>query len=215
MGKGFRWGITGVAWGAISTASLAGPSALNTIPTSDVLGHREAVAGYTISGTERKIDKKYTHAHSLQVGLFNFMEAGYDSDFQGATVLNLKVSLLQEGVWKKVDKLSFAAAWQNFDGTASEPYAVAAYSVGQGRLHGGYLRSGDRHRLMLGVDYAWNENLVLMADHISSVNGYTWVGFSYNIPGIPGLATGFTFGVPNTKADGQVHFATLTYGFRF
>ncbi|MBL8087017.1 MAG: hypothetical protein JNM85_02970 [Chthonomonas sp.] len=200
---------------SLCASSFAAPTALNSIPSTDVLGHREASLVYTLAGTERKISKRYSHANSLQLGLFDRLEFGFDNDFDGFTPLNLKVGLAMPGDVKRLPGLALCAGYANHDGLAAEPYVVFSHPVACGRLTCGYAHSGGRHRALLGWDQEIMRDTVLMLDHTSSVNGFTWVGLSYNIAAVPGLSVWVGAARPNTSGDGTQHSASLTYNFRF
>ena len=87
-----RAGLLLLACGASATA-WGGSTALNVMPVADILRHREAMLYVWTQGNERHVDPVYYHGNSLQVGLWDSLEIGYDDDFEGTTSWNAKVLL--------------------------------------------------------------------------------------------------------------------------
>ena len=183
------------------------------IPIADILRHREAFAYYGAAGTERHIDKKITHANSINVGLFDRVELGYDNDFEGNTVYHGKLLLWES---EKVDA-AVSAGWMNWDPKSDygEPYVVARYGIPNGpRLHVGAMRN-DRWRAMFGVDHGLGNDWTVAADYVSGPDAYVWLGATYNIAKMPGVSISGNAGVPIRRSDGYQYSVFVNYGFRF
>lgn len=183
------------------------------MPIADILKHREAFCYYGISGNERHIDKRVYHVNSANIGLFDRVELGYDNDFEGNTVLNVKLSLYES---TKAD-YGLSAGFTNVDTKNKyvEPYVVGRYGFGNGlRLHAGTIRT-DRWRVMIGADYAVGNDWLLAADWQSGPNGAVWAGATYNIAKIPGLSVSAFVGFPSVRSDGIQHQLLVNYAFRF
>lgn len=203
--------LTGALLGLCGSA-LAGPSGLNSIPTADVLKHREFVLGYCVSGTERNVSKGYAHANYATLGLFDRLEAGYDNDFAGATSLHAKVLLLEDD--RRLPGVGLAAGVCNVVGRNSESYVAARFDAQAARAHLGWWRTGGVSRAFVGVDFAVLGDGTAMLEHISGGNGYSWAGVSVPIKGLPGLSLCVGVGYPNTRADGIQHYGMIQYGCR-
>lgn len=205
---GYKW-ITIAGVGALATASYAGPTGLNFMPIADMLGHREAYLAYSGSGTERKISTKVDQSHGLTVGLFDVMEVGYDNDFEGTTVYNLKIALANNDVW------GLSIGLMSLRKEESESYVVARYNVSDRvRFHGGWLENG-QSRGMFGLDVALNDNFTFMADTVSGRDSSTYVGFNAVFPSFPGFDITVSAGIPHERSTGYTWVVAVGYGTRF
>lgn len=202
--------------GAIVSITIpvqAGFTGLNFVPIADLLRHREGLAQYLVAGTDPKIDKKYGHANALTIGLFDRVEIGYDNDFLGETVYNAKALLIENS--KGLKNFSLSAGISNWKGRQSDPYVVGSYAFEKFNLHGGWWRQGNVSTGFAGFDFELFPGCAAMAEHVTSRIGATWIGFSWEIPKVDGLAFGAGYGFANERGAGDQHYATLTYGFRF
>ncbi len=203
------FGILGIV---VPTYAMAGHTALNVMPIADVLGHREAIYAYTASAVQG--DKRYSHAHGLEIGLFDKAEIGFDNDFMGETVWNAKVSLWDNP--KCAPGTACSVGVMNLHRNHKPDWvAVGRKDFNSFRVHGGIMLNDGVRRGILGADFAAAPGVTIMLDHIAGAGEYSWGGFSYAPDAIPGLSVGAAFGVPNRKSDGTQHYVTAGYGFRF
>jgi hypothetical protein len=190
---------------------LAWPTSLASIPIADILGHRELLANYGVFGTEQNVDKRIYHSQGLTVGLFDRVELGYDTDFEGTTELNAKLLLIEdpsEAAWAlSVGVMGFV------DGKGS-PYVVGRHDFTGFRAHAGLLRQ-DGDRLMLGFDGEAFGDCTWMVDYTSGPGATTWVGLDVPIRQVDGLSLFAAVGVPHRRSDGLQAQLALYYGLGF
>lgn len=196
----------------LTAGALAGPTGCCVIPIADILKHREVFAYYGVSGNERNVDKSVGHAWSINVGLFDRVEVGFDNDTMGGTLLHGKVNLYEA----TTQDMGLTVGWMNWsvENTYAEPYLVGRYGFANGpRLHVGTTRN-DRWRVMLGADYSAGD-WTWAVDWTSGPNSTTWAGFTYGIARVPGLSVSAYVGLPSVKADGIQHQVLLNYALKF
>ncbi len=190
----------------------AWPTSCCVIPIADILKHREVYGYFSFTGNERNIDRQTYYFNSLNVGLFDRIELGYDNDFLGATVYHAKL-LLCEGT--KTD-YGVSVGYMNWSPADhyGEAYIVGRYGLPNGlRFHAGALQN-DRWRVMAGVDYGIG-NWTLAADWMSGPNNTLWTGATYDIACVPGLSVSGFVGFPSVKSDGIQHQFSVNFAFRF
>lgn len=196
----------------LAATAKAGPTGCASIPIADILRHREALAGYFVSGTERHIDRAITHTGDILIGLFDRIEMGIDSDFNGSTVYNAKILLFES---PNDARFAVALGLQNCDlSRSAEPYAVARYDLPFCRLHFGALKH-DSWRLIVGLDFAIFGDGAAMIDFTSGPGSRVWTGVSLPIPKLEGLAFEAYAGFPTQRSEGMQWSVGLTYAFRF
>lgn len=193
-------------WAATACAT-AGATALNVIPTADVIGSREAVLTHSVAGEQGRM--RHTHAYSGQFGLGDRLEAGFDADYAGGTTLNAKVRLWES----RNGRLAVAGGFTNFRKQSGDGYIVATGDQGAYRLHGGWMNDGQK-RWFVGADTVVFGDVSLMAEHLGGRGGSTYVGFAAPIKGVRGASFGAFFGKPNTRHHPQEHGAFVSFGFR-
>ncbi|MCX7799074.1 MAG: hypothetical protein N2109_01885 [Fimbriimonadales bacterium] len=205
MGPFWRMGaVLGAALAA--PAVWAGTTALNAMPIADVLGHREAMLYLWTQGNERRVDPVYHHGGSLQVGLWDRLEIGYDDDFEGTATWNAKL-LLAEG-----PAGALSVGWQSIEGDRATPFVVGRLDFRGWRLHAGWLRDGVS-RPIAGVDAPLG-SWTVMADWIGGDGATAWFGVCGEVL-TPGLCLTLSVGVPERRSDGVQHVLCLQYGVRF
>ncbi|MFN3685146.1 MAG: hypothetical protein ACK41F_14620 [Fimbriimonadaceae bacterium] len=195
-----------LAAAAVAESAWCCPTALNVMPIADVLRHREAMVYLWTQGNERSVDPVYHHGNSLQVGLWDRLEVGYDDDFEGTTTWNAKV-LLGEGKDGAV-----SVGWTSIEGDRATPFVVGRLDLPGWRLHAGWTRDGVS-RAMIGLDAPLG-SWTLMAECIGGEGGATWIGACGEALA-PGLTLTLSVGVPHARSDGIQHIVCLQYGLRF
>ncbi len=188
-----------------ASAAMAGPTGLNVMPTTDVLGHRQAFYSYFANGTERNVDKRYTHLQGLQVGAFDRFEFGVDNDFAKDWAWNAKALL-----WESEDAdqaVAFGAVRLNQP--TADSYLAVRQDFEAGRLHAGVASFNDG-TLMLGWDMPLAEGS-LMLDAITGTNGAWSFGYSRAILPEWGISAAAAVIVPFRESDPINHFFSLTW----
>ena len=204
--------MLGILGFIVPTFASASITALNVMPISDTLAHREA--GITYVGAASQHDNRYGHTNGLQIGLFDRAEVGFDNDFFGKTVWNAKLNLFENPKFAPGTSLSIGAMNCHQD-NKTDWFAVGRKDFANFRLHGGFMLNDGVKRGMFGIDFAFGEECTLMIEHIAGANEYSWGGVSYAPKALPGITIGAAIGLPNRKSDGTQHYLTAGYGFRF
>jgi hypothetical protein len=178
---------------------------LNVIPTSDVLGHRQAFYSYYLKGTERRIDERYRHAQGLQVGLFDRIEFGFDHDFAKDWAWNAKALL-----WESNDAsqaVSFGALRLNQ--ASADGYLAVRQDFEAGRLHAGVSSFKDG-TLMFGWDMPLAEGS-LMLDAATGANGSRTVGWFRPLLPEWGISASAAVIVPFRSGEPVNHYFSLAW----
>ncbi len=192
----------------LNAIASAWPTGLNSIPIADVLGHRELYAFYGFSGTERNITKETIHTSSMQVGIGDRFEFGYDDDLRGFGEGNIKVNLHSD------KKCGLSAGLLSIGQGSAQKYVVGTYAIGESaRVHAGWLHDGT-NRWMAGYDMALGENGTLMIDTISGRDSYFYIGFNWVLPNVKGFDVSISAGIPHERANGYTYGVFVGYGIR-
>jgi hypothetical protein len=188
-------------------SAVATATSLNFIPIADILAHRAWAIDYTMSGYERRIQPGYEHSAGLAVGLNDRIEFGFNHDLVGEMTGHGKVLL-----WKTVDRReqAISAGFLNWRAGRSNPYVVGRQSVGDVRLHAGWL-NWERSRIMLGADFPVVGKWVGLIDFASGPGGALWFGMETGLPFSPGLNVLVSVGLPNTRSEGIQHAVNVAW----
>lgn len=201
--------VLGVLGCALAAQASAWHTGLLTIPIADILGHREVYSSYTATGYERHIDKKIYHFAGFQVGLFDRLEIGADTDLEGWTGLNAKLLLVEP----EDGRYALSAGIRNWEKGWSEPYLVGRVDFSNFRAHAGVMDAGSEV-VFLGADFPIGEATGLV-EWTSGAANYFWGGIDFALPKLDGFTVTLSIGIPNKKSNGTSGMASLNYGFRF
>lgn len=188
--------------GALAHAT---PTILVSMPVADILRHRELSLGYTIAGSPNG-SRDVLHVPGFEIGLFDRVEFGFDSDLRGGNTLDAKVLLWES----EMAALSVGIlGWQD---NVSSRYIVGRYDYKGMRFHGSLMRTPDANVAQFGIDFAFGPGTV-MADYTSGRGGYTWLGYAFSP--MDHVSVTLAGGRPTDASGGYQYYATVTYGMRF
>jgi hypothetical protein len=192
--------------------AFAGPTGLNLLPISDVLGHLEIYMEYNLTLNERNKDQTAYHCMALEVGLWDRVELGIDLGLDPKTseTWNAKVRLFQS----KDDAFALSAGLWNCAEDYVEPYLTGSYRLGDSRLHLGVTHD-QTTRLMAGSETCITKHLCAYTDYISGPNEQLWFGAGYCHPKIQGLLLGVSLKIPLSKDQGFQSVLKLGYTTHF
>jgi hypothetical protein len=176
------------------------------MPVADILGHREAMLYVWTQGNEPRVDPVYHHGGSLQLGLWDRLEIGFDDDFEGTTTWNAKVLLAESPLG------ALSLGWLSIEGNRATPFAFGRLDLRGWRLHAGWLRDGVSSP-MVGLDAPLG-SWTLMAEWIGGEGAIGWIGVCGEVLA-PGLSLTLSLGMPERSSDGVQHVVCLQYGVRF
>lgn len=203
---------TGIAIGVVApSAAFAGPTTLTFMPVADILSHREFMYSLNATGYERNISRGYTWDHYLEIGLYNRVEAGVDSDLLGNTTYNAKLKLLDKPAGA-VSALS-VGVWNYNQHGKGDYYAIARHDGKGYRLHVGFNRNLSGGAGLFGVD-APLAGGTAMAEWQSGLNSRGWVGYSSQIRALKGVTLQGSAGIPGVRENGYQYFMAFYYDFR-
>jgi hypothetical protein len=188
----------------------AGVTALTAIPIADILGHREAVIGYSAYGNERKIDKSISHYSYVCVGIGDFAEVAISDDLMADQGLHAKVKLLEGSNYM------VSAGFSNYSGKGLEAdyFVVGRYDLKNVRLHFGYLKN-DEHRAFFGADFSVFGNCSASLEWTTGPGAYGWVSLNVPVKQLPGLNLWLGAGIPSEReTQGYQWTVGLWYGFK-
>lgn len=201
-------GALGLAGGALAT-----PTSLIMLPIADILGHREVAFNVTASGMQKSVDPKTYWASGITIGLFDRLEIGADTDFEGGSITDFKILLAENA--KQGWALSAGACNISQKERTIDKFVFGRKDFKGFRLHAGYMYS-DTHRAVVGADFELPNGYSGAIEHFGGTNSITW--FAVNAP-LKVLKQELTLtlaaGVPSVKADGNQWMASVGYGFRF
>lgn len=200
-------------WGlGLASYIQAGPTSLNFIPISDVLGHRQVLMEFGSLCTEHQVDSTSYHCGALEVGLFDRIEFGIDLglDPKYHAIWNAKAKLGET----KDGKAAFSVGLWNCDEDYVEPFAVGSYDLGWSRLHFG-LTHDDAAKLIAGADGSINKEMYWMADYMSGEDEQFWLGVGLTPNKIEGLDISWSIGVPLNSKQGWQASVTIGYMLKF
>lgn len=193
--------------------AAATPTSLIMLPVADILGHREVSVNTTAVGFEKSVDPKTYWTGGLTIGLFDRVELGVDTDFEGGRLNDIKVNFLED---EKLG-LAFSGGFMNISqrDRTIDKYLVARKDFKGFRLHAGYLYS-DMHRGFVGADFELPNGYSAAVEHLGGPNSVTWVAL--NVPlklAKQEICLTLAGGFPSVKADGNQWMVSAAYGFRF
>jgi hypothetical protein len=140
------------------------PTALNLIPTADIMGPSSFRLGYESDGHNQPFgSSRYQYAYT-QVGLTPRLEAGADLYGFGSsneTALNVKYLLSPES--KKSPAVALGVMSVG-NGLSPSYYAVGFRSFNKFRFHAGAQTQSDAGWMLLGADYALTPQVSILAD---------------------------------------------------
>lgn len=200
-------GIGVLGFFALAGSSFATESFLIAIPIADILGHRELAYTLSANGYEGRVSSGYDWTSSLEFGLNDRVEFGFDSTLTGTTLYNFKWQAASASNWA----VSFGINGIDTCTRSQGHYVVGRYDLARTRFHAGVLRS-DRSRAIYGLDHDLGKGYSLMVDTTIGARGITWAAL--NIPAGPLVFT-LAGGVPNDHRDGVQHMASVTAMYRF
>ncbi len=197
---------------AMATVGYCGPTGLNFMPITDILGHRQAYVEFSSACSEHQIDPVVYHCGAVQMGLFDRVEFGIDFGFepQEAEVWNAKVKLFDS----KDGKFALSAGLWNCEEDYVEPYAVASYKVGPGRMHFGATHD-EATRLLAGFDVPIGKSFYAMGDYMSGNRELLCAGVGCNFEKIPGLTAIVGLTIPVNKSQGYEGRLVIGYTVKF
>jgi hypothetical protein len=187
-------------------AAMAGPTGLTIIPIADVLGHREFLFSMGSTGTDFDVTQRRSDSHSLEFGLGDRLELGYDNDFLGSTVFNAKLQVIQG----KGRAVSVGA--MNWNSGSMTPFVDGRLDGKGYRLHAGWMKDSKKH-LIGGIDFpvfAATGDL----EYISGPKGAVWAGLSIPFAALKGLTVGLGAGVSVNGKSQLMHSVSVGYGFK-
>jgi len=160
----------------IASAAAAYPTALNILPTADMLppGKMRCELEWDVAVQPAAPP---TGSIYLQCGLLDWLEGGLDAEHLTENPrwrFNCKVRILKET--KMQPALAVGAMnIQGFD-APSEVYIVASRQRGRLRLHSGLWLQEGTGQAMGGFEYDWNERTGLLGDALAGQEGYWTLG---------------------------------------
>ncbi len=194
----------------VATHAWAYPTVLHFMPIAQILKHREIYLAHNAAGTERQIDKRILHSNTGAIGLFDRIEIGWVNDYGHETTFDAKVQ-----IFDGVSNFALSAGSMGWRGRDIDPYLVGRYDAGAYRLHAGWIRESNEHKLMLGLDADMPHGFTFLADFFSGSSSFTYLGFSYEVPAVEGLLLTVGFGIPARRSDGYQGYFNVGYGFKF
>lgn len=188
--------------GALAHAT---PTGLASMPIADILRHRELALGYTIAGSPNG-NREIHHVPGFELGLFDRIEFGFDSNLRGGDTVDAKLLL-----WES-DKAAISIGVLGWHDTDSSRYVVGRYDYKNVRFHGSLMRTPDASVAQFGIDFAFGPGAV-MADYTSGRGGYTW--FAYAFSPMDHVSVMLGAGRPTDSNGGYRYYSMVTYAMRF
>jgi hypothetical protein len=199
---------------SFSAVAHAGGTALKIMPVAYILKNREGILQWVASASKQ--NRRYVHSYAVEVGVADRVELGYDNDFGGNYIGNIKLNLM-DGTKSccGVKGLVVSCGLNNVQKGKSDPFLVVGYGLKNARVHATWMRSGSKNQAGFGVDTPILGDGALMLEHITGDSPYTWVGLTKPVPGIAGLNVGASFGFGSKSGSDTLHYVTMFYGFKF
>lgn|GEM_PF-3431633 len=149
---------------ALPAALWAFPTALNLVPTADILGANTMRIAYESDGHNQPFDNPHTEYFYTQIGLggkFEFGADDYDFRHIAYKVYNAKYLLTAENEITP----AIAIGFKDVSDISKTNYYVAGYKTyGKARLHFGGETQDSKSWLFLGTDYVLAHGLYFIAD---------------------------------------------------
>jgi len=164
---------------AACASACATPTALNVIPTAEVLAHGSANFEVQLYGGPTSSGYSFINQFQTQLGVGGNVELGFDPSLgpNKGNYWNAKYGIYQETSRRPALAVGEFA---NIPGSSSPLYVTAFKSCGTSRLHAGSIYLGNALRCMLGWEIGHDHPLVFQADFISGPNTYTSIGVEIN-----------------------------------
>lgn len=188
------------------------PSALNVVPTADILGSNKVTIGYEIDGHQQPLDTtgRCQYLYS-EFGIGGRLEVGADAyDFTKSNTLNYNAKYLLSPGDSKHPAVAVGTEYVTDDGTPAF-FAVGTKTYQRFRLTAGVLTQKSDTRALLGTDFAVAPKLTGTLDTQIGSNGMSGAGLWYS------LAPSTTGGVYYTyyNADQDANYVGLYVGTTF
>ena len=158
-----------------SLQNITGSTGLITIPSAEILNANEYNSGIDFNINTAK-DKSGKHHYKLNIGLIKNTEFGFTggSDLSEGVVLNGKWNISS---YSNRFPLKLSIGFENLTSNHNTTiYAVSSKKLRADLgIHAGInakLDSKTFASLLLGIDYAYNSDLVLLSDISSSANNF-------------------------------------------
>lgn len=164
---------------AACVQALATPTALNVIPTAEVLTHGSANFEVQLYGGPTSSGYMFVNQFQTQLGVGGNLELEFDPSLgpSKGNYWNVKY-----GIYRETSRRPALAVGEfaNIPGSSSPFYVMAFKSFGASRLHAGSIYLGNAPQCMLGWEIGHGHPLVFQADYISGPGNYTSIGVVIN-----------------------------------
>lgn len=162
-----------------SPSAIATPTALNVIPTADVLNRGSGNLAVEFAGGPTSSGYTFFNELQTQVGVGHNIEVGYDQALppSGFSFWNAKLRLCGETQRRPAVAVGL---WSTTAGIREPLYLTAYKTDADARFHAGVIEDLGATRLMLGCDVWHYRALSFQADYISGAASYSSFGLVYN-----------------------------------
>lgn len=192
-------------------ACVACPSALNLVPTADVLPANEFTLQIEADGHGWPGDRGGEYWLLTGFGIRDRLEIGLDrslpQDGGGEWFMDGKFQIVPES--EASPAIAVGALDLTRGGMETDWYLVATKDIGALRATAGYSKNGEQ-RLLLGASWDVSERLTLMSDYSSAPGGALTLGVASEVS--PGVCALLYFAQNNTS--GADNFVGLNLGWR-
>jgi hypothetical protein len=193
----------------MSQIVTASPTALNLIPTADLLEPNQARIEYENDGYTGLFTDEAENLYMFQLGITPRLEVGLDFyrfEDDTDTILNAKYVLFTES---ETHPALAVGAMEIGEGDEASYYAVASKDFGKYRLHLGAAGDDEDTELIAGFETPISESVLFMADYLGGDEGYTAVG-AYWEP-TKGPAVSLSYGFANESANDDLVMLNLAW----
>ncbi len=191
----------------------ASPSALNLIPTGDVMEYGSFNIQLEADGEPTPFSSGNGKYLLSQFAVTDTIEVGFDLEQFGTAdqtlLANAKWQFMQESDGAPAIAVGLQDLTRN--GLLSSWYVSASKDVGPLRLHIGYIdEQDDDGRAMLGVEHYFGERTCAMLDYTTGPEMYHTAGVYSDLGG--GFSGGVYYARNNTRGAGNFVALNLYYG---
>lgn len=164
---------------AVLTPALAAPTALNAVPTADVVPSGSASFAVQINGGPSNTGYWFFNQMQTQFGFEGDTAVGVDLPLgpNAGFSLNAKHRLCGEALRRPAVAVG---AYYDYAGLGNPVYLTSYKTVGDSRLHVGSVYLDGAVRAMAGWELWHGGPLVLQADYVSGVEMYSSMGAVIN-----------------------------------
>ena len=172
--------LSAIAVAALLLKSVSAyPTALNLIPTADILEANNLRVAYESDGKNQPFGQPNFQYIYTEYGIGDRLEFGvdgYDVTHAGQLYYNAKYLLLSENA--SIPAIA-AGVWTVSAETQPAYYLTGYKSLNKLRLHAGVESQAGTGRLQFGVDYTLTPDLSVLADYQTGVGRYHTIGLFY------------------------------------